>query len=220
MLNEISSPSQRLKELFYSTINISTEPTYQAWWIRKFIIGGAAVGFITGGIIYSQDIQADYIRQHNHAVFEGKYKGNRHFWDTLATRCAGRGMKYGFRSAALLTAAATIGISTITYRSKLYLPDWIIGYTALGAISRLWVGPRKMVAGSVICLGIGMFAFGFLRLMEVSTGISISEMEYLSHAQWKLVRSDELNRRHMIQERSMTDYIQEAFKGGDTEGRR
>lgn len=214
-LDEILSPTERLKLLFVSTVNITKEPTYEALWIRKFFFCGLAGGFFAGAIFNSQDAHADYIRKHNASVFNNKHVGNRHFWDTLIYRCAGKGFRYGSRACVLTTTVAAIGVASITYRNKLYLPDWLLGYTAVGALSRLWLGPRAMAAGAAIFLGCGMFGFAMIRGTEMATGISVSEMEYMSHKNFIARRQDLLNRNHLARDKHIAEMAQEAMKSGD-----
>lgn len=210
-LDEITAPKERLKKLFISTIDPTNEPTYEAFWIRRFAMVGFAGGFFAGFFFNTADIHQDYVRKHNSSVFDSKYVGNRHFWDTLVYRGSGRGFRYGIRSALVATAAATIGTCSVVYRDKLHYPDWLIGYPLLGALSRLWLGPRAMAAGAGIWLVLGSFSYGMFRLLEKATGISVSELEYHSHVDHLNKLQYKLNRNHVVREDLLMQQVKSSF---------
>lgn len=183
-LDEISSPSERLVTLMKSIFHPYEEPTYEAKMIRKCTIGGALIGFFHGSLIRSQDLHAKYIREHNASVFEHKVLAHRHHFDHLVRNLAIRGWPYAFKSGLLCASASTIAFGTIVYRNDIYLPDWLVGFTTLGAISRCWLGLRGMIGGGMFGVAASVVGFGLAKGYELLVGQSVPQMRYNEHSLW------------------------------------
>lgn len=183
-MNNIASPNERLLTLVKSIFNPSGEPTHEAFFIRKVTFTGVVVGFIHGGLMKSQHIHADYIRKHNASVFSNKVLAERHFWDNLVWRIATQGTPYALKSGLLCAAASFTALGSIVYRNDLYLPDWLIGFTTLGSISRCWLGMRGVVGGGMFGVAAGLIGFGLARGFELVTKQSVSQMRYVEHTLW------------------------------------
>lgn len=194
-LDEISSPSERLLTLLKSVFHPYEEATYEAKMIRLSTFGGAVIGFVHGALS-SRDLHAKYIREHNAAVFEHKVLAHRHHFDHLVKNLAIRGWPYAFKSGLLCAAASTVAFGTIVYRNDIYFPDWLVGFTALGAISRSWLGLRGMIGGGMFGVAASVIGFGCAKGYELFVGQSIPQMRYTEHNLW-------LERRAALRERAI-----------------
>lgn len=183
-LNQLEQPWDRVKTLLKNYIDIRSEATHEAKWLREVTITTLLAGGFLGALANSRGVHEDYIRKHNAAVFNNQYVGNRHFYDTLLSGLFPKVVRYGVRSCALVTSVSLLSVSSLTYRGKLYAPDWIVGYTAIGALSRLWLGPRAMAVGGLIGSFASLFSIGVVKCLELGTGFSLSRMRLLNHYSW------------------------------------
>lgn len=214
-LEDISTPSQRLAYLFYSFIDIRAIPTQEAQTIRHLSYLGAGAGLIWGGIFMSPGAHQEYIRKHNASVFQGNFRANRHFWDTLVVNVVRRGFKWAVRASALTTSAGFIAFGSIAYRDRLYMPDWLLGFAFLGALSRTWLGPKAMAAGACLGLAGGSAAFALVRLSELATGLSVTEQRRMRQDDWFRSRQH----RRLFHQQTGQDYFNEQIAGMDHTGR-
>lgn len=213
-LDTMQSPSDRLKELFINTLNPRAQDLlHEALWIRSMAFNGFMCGLFYGGILTSQGAHADYQRQHNADVFEGRYRGNRHFWDTLITRCAGKGLKYGFRTSLLTGLTGFISLGSITYRNKLYLPDWILGFTTVGCLSRLWLGSKAVAVGGLCGFAAGLIGYGVAASFELAAGRDVTYFRATHHAEWLQKRDATLRRNQLAHQEEHMKYIDEIIRG-------
>lgn len=180
-LEAISTPSDRLICLFKSYISLHELPTQEAQAIRSMTLIGAGAGLLWGGLVMSPDLHHEYLRKHNASVFDGQYRGNRHFWDTLLLNIGRRGFKWAVRVSAATTLAGFIGFGSIAYRDRLYLPDWLVSFGALGALSRLWLGSKAILAGTVFGMTAGALGYSYARLTEISTNMTVAEQRSYRH---------------------------------------
>lgn len=190
-LNEIASPTDRLIMLAKSVITPWTQPTHEAYHIRTSGGLGLMVGTLFGGFLNNKHNHEDYVRRHNASVFEGQFRGNRHFWDFFISSVMAKGLKTGFRTACLTTSASVIAFSSIVYRNELYQPDWLIGFAGLGGLSRLWIGTRGVAAGALLGLCAGFAGYGLARSIETMSGSNVSELGYRHHVEWVSRREQE-----------------------------
>lgn len=199
-LSSLEEPKDRLKALFTSLVDFQNEPTHEAEMIRHMSIVGTMVGGFFGGLLNSQGAHDRYRRLHNASVFDNQYRGNRHFWDTLLVGVVSKGLKHGVQCFLLTTSVGLIGFGSIAYRNKLYLPDYLVGFGTLGAITRLWLGSRAMLAGAGFGFAIGIFAYGFGKGFELLTGESIAQIRLRNHSQWLVAREARLRRLQTLRE--------------------
>lgn len=183
-LAELQTPRERLIEFGKSLFYHRADSTHESNWVRGLTLYGAAIGWLLGGTLYSRDITQDYVRQHNAAVFEGTHKRSRHYLDNMIWGVTTRGAKYGIGTGLLLGSTGIISLGSINYRNKLYLPDWIVGFGTLGAITRCWLGPRAMAAGAGFGSAVGLFGYGVAKSLELVTGYSVTQIRYLWHIEY------------------------------------
>lgn len=215
-LDRLQSPKERLKQLFLTTIDLSAhDVTHESQWIRQTTFCGFGVGMLFGGILNSQDYHDDYIRKHNADVFEGKYRGNRHFWDSLFYRVIGRGSKMGLKAGLLCGTATFIALGSINYRNRLYYPDWLVGFTALGGLSRLWLGARAVAVGGLCGFVASLIGYGLGRCSELFTGQKVTYFRTLSHTAWLEQREATLRRKQIASSELHNSYMDEVFRGQD-----
>lgn len=213
-LDTIQTPMERLKELFVNTMNPRAHDLmHEALWIRAMALNGFVGGLFYGGILTSKGAHADYQRQHNAEVFEGRYRGNRHFWDTLITRCFSRGLKYGVRTCLLTSATGFICLGSIAYRNKLYLPDWIIGFTTIGGLSRLWLGSRAVAFGGLLGAAAGLVGYGLAYSFECASGRDVTYFRSIHHSEWLQRREATLRRYQLAHQEEHMKYIDEIIRG-------
>lgn len=193
-LNELEKPRDRLIQLYKSAFDPRVQPVHESLWIRKFTLMGFFAGMAVGGVLRSPDIHQTYQRRHNADVFDSRYRGNRHFYDTLIRGVVGRGLRAGISISVLLTAFSSLTLGSVVYRGDLYLPDWIIGTATIGALSRLWIGTRGMVAGGIIGASGGLMCFGLTRGLEYLSGSSVSHMRYLHQLEYTKASQARLRR--------------------------
>lgn len=207
MLNDLESPEERLKTLYKSIFDIRTNPTHEAFWIRRMFFAGAITGFIVGGILKNRGGHEKYQRLHNASVFDNKFVGNRHFFDTLITSMFSRGIGYGFKTGIVTGSAALITFTSITYRNQLYLPDFLIGFGAFGGLSRLWLGPKAVLVGSGIGLVGGLLGYGFGKSFELLSGQTITQFRLIHHSAWLHQREAKLRRMQKMSEQNFKQVI-------------
>lgn len=213
-LANMQSPSERLKDLFINTINFRAhDVSHEARWIRIMAANGALFGMLYGGVLNSQGAHADYQRKHNADVFEGKFRANRHFWDTLILRCASKGLKFGFRTGILMGLTGFISFGSITYRDKLYFPDWIVSFTTLGGLSRLWLGSRAVAVGGLGGFVGGLLGYGVARSIELFSGHQVTYFRRLYHTEWLESRQATLRRNLITSSEEHMKYIDQVIAG-------
>lgn len=183
-LNNLESPSERLLTLAKSVFIPYEDPTHEAYLIRTITLAGASIGFIHGGILNSQHIHEDYIRKHNATIFENKAVADRHFWDNLFWRIGSQGLPNAIKAGLLCGAASTTALGSIVYRNELYLPDWLVGFSAIGSLSRCWLGMRGVVGGGMFGVAAGLIGYGLAKCYELVIGKSVSHMRYIEHSLW------------------------------------
>lgn len=183
-LSEIQSPRERLTVFFKSQLNFNDDPTHEAVFVRSMGISGLAFGWLFGGISKTRNLTEDYQRRYNAAVFDGHHRMKRQYVDTYVYTTIRRGAKYGVGSFLLCTSAGIIGLGSITYRNQLYMPDWLVGFAALGAASRSWLGLRGIVAGAGLGVMGGLIGYGVARASELFTGRTMSQLRYLNHMEY------------------------------------
>lgn len=183
-VNELQSPRERLKTLFRSVLYFRDEPTHDANYIRMASFMGAGAGLLSGAIMNSPDVHQEYQRKHNASVFDNKYAANRHFWDTLITGIAKRGIYSAIKVSALTTSITSIAYGSIAYRNRLYFPDFLLGMAIVGGGARLWLGPRAIMVGSLLGGATGIIAFGFAKMMEQLSGLPVAKIKLLHHQDW------------------------------------
>lgn len=192
-LADIQAPRERLIEFFKSQFDFSVEATHEAVYIRTMALSGLAFGWLFGGLNRSRHYFESFQRQYNAAVFENNHRAKRLYVDNYVYNILRRGAKYGLGSCLLCTTAGLIGFGSISYRNKLYLPDWLIGFGALGGLSRSFLGVRGLVFGTGMGILGGAFAFGFARMVEVTSGNSVTQLRYLNHMNYLKRRDAYLN---------------------------
>lgn len=184
-LDQIDTPEQRLLILIKSIFHpYDINPTHEATAVRDLALVGAMAGFFYGSFINASKVRDQFIRQHNASIFHGDYKGSRMYYDTMIVKVSTRGFKYGFRTSLLMGCAGLIGYGSIVYRDRIFWPDWIVGFSTLGALSRLWIGPRGVVFGAIGGSIVGLIGLGVAHLTEIGSNMSMTQMRYLNHNQW------------------------------------
>ena len=182
-LDAIQSPSERLKEFLVSIFYQTDLPTYETTFVRSLAFYGAVSGCIYGGILRQPDLTKEYTRKFNMASFEGKGHARSHITDFYIYNVAGRGFKHAIYGGLLCGSVGTIVFSSIVYRSRLYYPDWAIGFTTLGALTRFWsLGLRGAIGGAGLGLIGGTIGYGVGKLYEFGTGTSVSEARFYEHS--------------------------------------
>lgn len=189
-LAELETPKERLKTLVTTLFYFVEEPTHEALLIRRLGLVGFMGGFVLGGIIGGQGFTNEFIRNHNAAVFEGKHRAHRMYWDNMSTGLLRKGLHYGCKTGLLCSAAGFASFGSIAYRNKLYLPDWLVGFALIGGVSRLWLGSKAFVAGGIIGSCAGLIGFGLAKSFELVSGTSVSQMRYLYHTEWLKAREE------------------------------
>lgn len=183
-LDKIESPNQRLITLTKSIFNFKEESTHEAYLIRYMFLSGALGGMLFGAFMSKNDVTSSFIRSYNASVFEGKYRAKRMYYDRLISGLFSHGLNHCFKTSLLTGSAGIISFGSITYRNKLYFPDWLIGFTTLGGLSRLWLGSRAVAVGGLLGAIVGTFGFGIAKGLEAFSGYSVSQMRYLEHHEW------------------------------------
>lgn len=192
-LSDLQTPHQRLAHFLKSVVLFDPDPTHESVWVKKMFIAGAAFGWLFGGLANSSHYHQDYIRRHNAAVFEGRYRAARHLNDSYIYNFITKGTKYGVRTSLLAASVGIISLGSINCRNQLFLPDWIIGFGALGAISRSWLGMRAMAVGGLLGASAGLFGFGLAKSFEMLSGVSVAQMRYLHHTDYMRKREARLD---------------------------
>jgi hypothetical protein len=195
-LETIQSPRERLLEFLKSQFDLSYEPTHEAVYIRIMGLTGLMFGWLLGGMARTRHTFEDLRRQHNASVFDGHHRAKRYIMDNYVYTSIRKGARVGLGSCLLCSSAGLIGFGTIIYRDRLYLPDWLVGFGTLGAVSRCWLGTRGVVFGAGMGVLAGAFGYGYARFMEISTGKSIAEMRYMTHVEYARKRQIQLDRYH------------------------
>lgn len=190
-LDEIESPNHRLITLAKSVFNYREEPTHEASMIRYMFISGAAGGMFYGAFMARHDVTSTFIRNYNASVFEGKYRAKRMYYDRLINGLYSHGLNYGFKTSLLAGSASIISFGSITYRNKLYFPDWLVGFTTLGGLTRLWLGSRAVAVGGLLGAIVGTVGFGVAKGLEYFSSYSVAQMRYLDHHEWSTRRQNQ-----------------------------
>lgn len=193
-LQDLQSPSERLRHFFWSMVNFKDQQTHESYYIACMTVTGTTAGWLFGGLAGSKHIHAEYARRHNASVFDGKYRAERHHFDNFVYRIFRRGMKYGVGTGLLCASSGILTFGSINYRNQLYYPDWAIGFATLGAITRCWLGLRGVTAGGVLGLAIGTFGYGLARGFEKLSGQSVTQLRYLNHVEYLRKREAKLER--------------------------
>lgn len=206
-IRDIERPATRFKIFLKSIVDLSEPPTHEALEVRQWYFLGFITGGVLGGILKNQNAHQEYVRRHNADIFEGKYRANRAYWDTLLQSIFRRGFRYGLVTSTLVGTSSLICYGSIVYRGRIHMPDWILGFGTMGALSRLWIGPRGMVAGGVISSFIGLLSSGIFSSLESASGTSMQQRIYEHHFEW-LKQKESLRRELQIRhEREFMDRI-------------
>ena len=190
-LDKLESPRQRIS-LFLRSIVDPREETHESQWIRTMAAFGGVTGALYGGIVSTSHFQQDYIRKHNAAVFEGRHTAHRHYVDSLIYKAATKAIRPAIVAALLSGSAGVVSFGSINYRNRLYFPDWIIGFAALGGLTRTWLGPRAMAVGGFLGSLAGLFGYGLAFSLEAITGESVTKWRYLHHLEYLEKREEQL----------------------------
>lgn len=193
-LADIHSPRERLIEFAKSHFDITSNTTHEVFYTRAMGLSGLMFGWLFGGLSKSRHIFEDFQRKHNAEVFDTEYRLRRLRFDNYVYTTIKRGTKFGVGSCLLCYSAGLIGFGSISYRNELYMPDWLIGFGALGGVSRCWLGLRGVVFGTGMGLLGGSLAFGYAKLTEVMGGMSVAQLRYLNHLEYVNKREARLNR--------------------------
>lgn len=200
-LREITTPGQQMKEFVLSVFNpYNDNATHEGLFVRSMALYGLTFGWIVGGLLDSKHLHTEYARQHNASVFDGNYRAKRHRYDTLVLTVARRGMPLAFKSSLMALGAGFIGFGSISFRNRLYYPDWVAGCAALGALSRCWLGTRGVVAGAGFGILGGTIGYAMARASEISSGMSVAELRYqeeMQFAQKRRALRDRLQRQRV-----------------------
>lgn len=208
-LSEMQSPEDRLSELLVSIFDPTNVPTHESLYIRTMAFMGCASGWIYGGILKNSDLAAEYARKFNHATYEGRTLARKHYTDHYLYTVAGRGIKHAIGGGLLCGSAGLVAFGSMTYRNKLYYPDWAVGFTTLGALSRFWsLGHRGAIGGGCFGLIGGTIGYGLAKMYEKVLGKSVSEMRYFRHKEYLEFNQSRLKRLSKMS----NDYHEEKFR--------
>lgn len=213
-LNEITSPRERLIAFLIGTFNIyEVDPPHESRWTRQMMANGMVAGLMYGAFVKSKDAHIDYRRKYNADIFEGKYRAERHFWDTLLTRLISKGMKYALRFSLLMGAAGFISFGSITYRNKLYYPDWAIAFTTFGGLTRLWLGPKAFAMGGLFGLVAGTIGYGTARSIELCSGKDVTYYRTLYHLEYLEKREAQVRKNQAYQAGERIKFVEQIIRG-------
>lgn len=204
-LNKISSPTERLVLLAKSVVGINQAPTYEGDQIRSAMMIAFGAGMITAGFLSSSDYHKEYQRKYNAAVFEGKHISQRRYFDTLFLNVVSRGFSTAIRASLLTGSALFIGHGSATVRGYVSASDYLIGGSVLGALSRTWLGPNKMLAGAFFGLLGGTICWGVIKGATTLSDISIPQIAYESHMEHVHKHREEHRRRAIAAEEKYAD---------------
>uniref|UniRef100_A0A6G1SPD4 Complex I assembly factor TIMMDC1, mitochondrial n=1 Tax=Aceria tosichella TaxID=561515 RepID=A0A6G1SPD4_9ACAR len=202
-LSDINTPRERLIEFFKSQFDLTSDVTHEVVTTRMMGFSGLMFGWLLGGLSKSRHIFEDFQRQHNASVFDNEHRARRLRFDNYVYNILRRGAKYGVGSCLLCYSVGLIGYGSISYRNRLYMPDWLVGFGTLGAITRCFLGLRGVAFGTGLGLLGGTFAYGFASLAELGSGKSVAELRYLNHMEYIQKRQARLNRVYKL--RSQVD---------------
>lgn len=208
-IDDITSPSGRIKELFLSLIDpFDYNSTHEADVIKFYAITGILGGLVYGGLIRETDLTASYTRRFNAATFDGKHHMRRHLTDTYFLDFFGRGTRWAIYGGLLTGSAATVSMSSIVYRNDLYYPDWAVGYSLLGAASRFWsLGVRGAIGGASFGLAAGTLLYLVSRANLALRGQSVAETKYLHYKEFAEKKKYERKLYRQAQEESALERI-------------
>lgn len=171
--------------ILLDSLSLMNPETHEARLLRDTFIYGSAGGLFYGAFIRTSDAQQRFIRKHNAAVFEGKFLGVRKYKDTLITECVGFGLKYMVRNGLLCFIGGCSIVLPLTYRNEARCLDLAASCGIFGAITRIWLGGRATLVGSVLGSIVGIGSYAFIKTAESMSGKSYAQYRALEHQVWR-----------------------------------
>ena len=196
----MQSPRERLIEYLKSQFIFYQDTTHEVVTTRSMGLVGLSFGWLFGGIYKSRHLFEDFQRQHNASVFDSRYRGQRLYFDNFIYHTIRKGTKFGVGSGLLCYSVGFLAFGSLSYRNELYLPDWLVGFATIGAISRCNLGLRGLVFGTGIGLFGGCLGYGIAALLIAGSGKSVAEMKYMNHMEYLKKRQAQLNRNYRLRD--------------------
>lgn len=183
-MEELQSPAQRVAVIFTSMLNPMEKATHESQWIGKMVLTSFFGGMLYGGIFKAIDIRDKFLRVHNTHVYDNKYLAERAYKDGFVYGTIAKGMKYAVGASLFAGCSGFLIFGSMAYRNRLYLPDWLAGFTVIGAASRFMLGPRGMAVGGLFGLPVGLLCYGLARGVEIATGVTVPQRRLMNHKQY------------------------------------
>ncbi|KAL9893743.1 RPII140-upstream gene protein isoform X1 [Glossina fuscipes] len=177
----------RVKDIFkideFGTISAELNSVYQAGFL------GFLVGAIYGGIVQSRAAYMNFMENNQATAFKSHLDAKRKLQNEFTVSFAKGGFKWGWRVALFTTSYCGIVTMISVYRGKSSLYEYLTAGLISGALYKVNMGLKGMVAGGIIGGALGSLGGVASLLLMSMSGTTMEEVRYWQY-KWKEYRDE------------------------------
>ncbi|GAB0096503.1 RPII140-upstream gene protein [Sergentomyia squamirostris] len=154
---------------------------------------GIFIGCCYGGFLSSRKAYVDFMENNQATAFSNHLDAKKKLQHSITMSFGKGAWRWGWRLGLFTTSY--VGISTIiaVYRGKSSIFEYMAGGLAAGAMYKMNLGLRGMVAGGLVGCAVGTVGGALSLSLLKASGMTMEEMRYWQY-RWKLDRQNTINK--------------------------